>query len=72
MAMHNLIEYLNNCSKTSGRLLQYYGDKTFLDANVDIASFPSENNNSGSFKFKTKMVVEQEIKAKKILKSQYY
>ena len=56
MAIHNLIEYLNNCSKTSGRLLQYYGDKPFLDPNVDIASFPSENNNSGSFKFKTKMV----------------
>ena len=40
--MHNLIEYLNNCSKTSGRLLQYYGDKPFLDPNVDIASFPAE------------------------------
>ena len=42
--MYNLIEYSDNCSKTSGRLWQYYRD----DPNNNIV-------NSESFKFKVKI-----------------
>ena len=52
--MYNLIEYSNNYSKTSGSLWDYYRDEPFL-ANDDIADFPADNNNSDSFKFKTKI-----------------
>ena len=44
MPMHNLIEYSDNYSKTSGTLWQYYKD----DPNDNIAD-------SGSFKFKVKI-----------------
>ena len=52
--MYNLIEYSHNYSKTSGSLWHYYRDEPFLNANGDIADFPADNNNSASFKFKTK------------------
>ena len=44
--MHNLIEYSDNYSKTSGSLCQYYRDETFLDANGANVDFPAPNNNS--------------------------
>ena len=53
--MYNLIEYSDNYSKKSGSLWQYYKDELFLNANGAIADFPADNNNSGSFKFKTKV-----------------
>ena len=54
MPMYNLIEYSDNCSKTSGSLWHYYRDGPFL-ANDDIASFATDNNNNASFKFKTNL-----------------
>ena len=53
MAMYNLIEYWANYSKTSGSLWHYYRDEPFLN-NGAIANFLPNNNNSLSFKFKTK------------------
>ena len=44
MSMYNVIEYINNYSKTSGSLWQYYKDE------------PNPNlPDSGSFKFKVKI-----------------
>ena len=54
MSMYNSIEYSDNSSKTSGSLRDYYRDEPFLNANGAIADFPADNNNSVSFKFKTK------------------
>ena len=53
--MYNLIEYSDNYSKTSGILQHYYRDESYLSASSAIASFPGDNNNSASFKFKTKI-----------------
>ena len=47
----NLIEYSENYLKTSESLWHYYRDEPFLNVNGAIAY----NNNSGSFKFKTKI-----------------
>ena len=55
MPMYNLIENSDNYSKTSGNLQQYYRDVPFLDDNDAIANFPSDNNDSASFKFKEKI-----------------
>ena len=55
MSMYNLIEYSNNYSKTTGGLWHYYRNEPFLNANGAIADFPADNNNSASFKFKTKI-----------------
>ena len=53
MPMYDLIEYSDNYSKTSVSLWHYYRDEPILD-NGAIADFPASNNNSASFKFKTK------------------
>ena len=55
MPLYNLIEYSDNHSKTSESLYQYYRDYPFLDHNGAIADFPTDNNNSASFKYKTKI-----------------
>ena len=55
MQMYNLIEYSNNCSKTSGSLWQYYRDEPYLYNNGAIAGFSCDHNNNTSFKFKTKI-----------------
>ena len=55
MPMYNLIEYSDNYSETSGSLWHYYRDKPFLNANGAIADFPTDTNNSDSFRFKTKI-----------------
>ena len=73
--MHNLIEYSDNCSKTSGSLWQYYRDEPALTAAGAIANF-HEANNCVWFKFKQKITVktadggtkESEITAIKIFK----
>ena len=60
MPIYNLIEYSDNYSKASGSLWHYYRYEPFLNANGAIADFPADNNNSPSFKFKTKMVGRKE------------
>ena len=52
MPMHNVIEYSDAYSKTSGSLWQYFRDEPSLDANSNIIDFPANSNNSNSFKFK--------------------
>ena len=59
MPMHNLIEYGDAYSKTSGSLWQYYRDEPVLDKscfpyskNNNIIEFSTNNNNSTLFKFK--------------------
>ena len=51
--MYNLIDG-DNYSATSGHLLYYCRDEPFLNANYAITDFPADNDNSASFKFKTK------------------
>ena len=53
MPMYNSIEYSNNYSKTSGRLRQYYWDKS-PSTNAGISFNFHGANNSASFKFKQK------------------
>ena len=53
--MYNSIEYNDNYSKTSQSLWHYYRDEQFVDDNDAIADFIANNNNSGSFKFETKI-----------------
>ena len=61
MAMYNLIKYSDNYSKTRGRLCHYYIDEPFLNADGTIGDFPTDNNNnSASFKFKTKIAGKTE------------
>ena len=55
MPMYNLIEYSDNYSNTSEHLWHYYRDESFLN-NGAIGNCPANNNNSASFKFKTKIV----------------
>ena len=50
--MYNLIEYSNNCSKTSGRLWQYYRDESALNNAGALDNFLG---NSALFKFKQKI-----------------
>ena len=54
MPMHNLIEYSDNYSKTSGSLWQYCKEIPDLDDDGDIADFDGANAND-SFNFKTKI-----------------
>ena len=49
MPMYDLIEYSNNCSKTSGSLQQYYRDELALGDADALANFPG---NSALFKYK--------------------
>ena len=60
MPMYNLIEYSDNYSKTFGILWHYYRDEPSLNANGNIDDFPTDNNNSASFKFKTKITGKTE------------
>ena len=53
MQMSNLIEYSINYSKTSRSLWQCYRDEPFLYGNGTFCDFPSDNNNSALFEFKT-------------------
>ena len=53
--MNNLIEYFDNYSKTSRSLWQSYRDESFINYDGAITDFPADNNNSASFKFKTKI-----------------
>ena len=55
MNMYNLIEYSDNYSKTSGSLWQYCKDIPAVDNNNTIVNF-TENNLTGSFNFKAKII----------------
>ena len=55
MSMHNLIEYSDNYSKTSGRLGQYCKDIPAVDNNNNAIVNFAENDLTGSFNFKVKM-----------------
>ena len=55
MSMYNLIEYINNYSKTTGNLWQYYIDELVLNNAVGVIDFPDVDNNSTVFKFKQKI-----------------
>ena len=72
MPMYNLREYSDNYSKTSGSLWQYYRDASFLDNNGAIADFSANNDNSASFKFKTKIECRTENNGTKNVKRGYH
>ena len=55
MPMHNIIEYSDAYSKTSGTLWQFYRDELALDNNGNIADLPDNNHDNTSFKFKQKI-----------------
>ena len=59
MPMNNLIEYSDNCSKTSGSLWQYCKDIPAVDNNNAIVNF-TENNLTDSLDFKAKMTGKTE------------
>ena len=48
--MYILLEYSDNCSKTSGSLFKCYEDEAALDNTGAIADF-TNNNTTHSFKF---------------------
>ena len=54
MPMHNLIEYSDNCSKTSGSLWQYYKDIQAVNNNGGIVNFNGANV-TDSFSYKSKI-----------------
>ena len=53
---------------SSESLWQYYRNETFLNANGAIADFPPDDNNSASFKFKTKIIGRTENDGTKNIK----
>ena len=67
MLMHKIIKYSDNSSKTSGSLWHYYKDKPFSD-NRTIADFPANNNDTASFKFKTKIASRTGNEGAKLVK----
>ena len=52
--MYNLIEYIDNYSRTSGSLWQYYRDEQIIDNNGNIINFLHDPD-SPSFKYKEKI-----------------
>ena len=50
--MYKVIEVSDAYSKTPGSFWQYYRDEPALDNNGNIINFPTDNNNSTSFKVK--------------------
>ena len=54
MPMYNLIEYSDNCSKTSGSLWQYTKDIPAVNNNNAISDF-TNNNPTDSLDFKVKI-----------------
>ena len=66
--MYNLIEQNDTYQKTSVSFWQYYRHETAADNNNNIISFPANNDNSISFKFKQKITGEQETAPQQMLK----
>ena len=65
MLMHNLIQYSDTYSETSGSLWQYYKDEPTLDNN-NIIDFPADSKNV-SFKVQKKLQDRQETKDVEIM-----
>ena len=59
MSMFNLLEYSDNCLKTSGSLWQYYRDEPFINDNGVIINVPDDPDNA-SFKYKQKITAQTE------------
>ena len=57
MPMYNLIEYIDNYSKTTGSLCQYCKDIPAVNNNGDIVDFNGANA-TDSFNFNTKITVQ--------------
>ena len=60
MPMYHLIEHSVSYSKTSESLWQYDNDEQALDNNENIVDFPTNENNSISFKFKQHIIGQTE------------
>ena len=60
--MHNLIEYSNAYSKTSGCLWQYCRDESDIDTNGNIIDFPANDNTNNSLKFEQKITGKKKRK----------
>ena len=52
MLMYNLIEYSDNCSKTSANLWQYCRDEPAVNNNGAIVDFTVDNAETNSIKMK--------------------
>ena len=65
--MYNLIEYIDNYSKTSGTLGQYAKDTPAIDNNNAIVNF-TNNNLTDSINFKVKMTGQTGDNGTKMLK----
>ena len=63
MLVPNLIEYSDNCSKTSGSLWQYYKDIQAVNNNGGIVNFNGANV-TDSFSYKSKLTVKLMIMEK--------
>ena len=73
MAMYNWIEYSVKDSKKSGSLWHYYKDELFLNDNGVVTKSPADNNNnSASFKLKTKIAGSTGNDGTKTLKLEYH
>ena len=59
-------------SKTFWNLWQFYRDEPFINDNDAIAGFPADNNNSASFKYKTKIAGRIRMMVQKMLKLEYH
>ena len=71
MPVYTLIEYSDGYSKTSGSLQKFYRDESLIDDNGAIANFHSDNDNSASFKFQTKIASRIRNDGRKMLKLEY-
>ena len=56
MSMYNLIEYSDNCSKTSEIWCHFYRDLLTLDNNNAILDFNADNPTTRPFNIKTKLI----------------
>ena len=65
MAMYNLIEYSDNCSKTCGILWQFCRDVQVVDANDTITNFTEANAATDLFSLKQKLTVKTGSKGSK-------
>ena len=56
MLMHNLLEYSDNYSMTSGRLCHFYKDETNDDKHENDNAYNNNTITSNSFAYKTKII----------------
>ena len=58
MPMYNLIEYTDNCSKTSGILFQFCRDVPAVDDDGQITDFTEANATTDLLNLKVKLTVQ--------------